>query len=74
MKKKFKTIDYNWLTKPTDGPFADIVGYVMQYLWKLYQEKNVDELTALVEIHKMIWNAGVSEKSSSGFGWIEINI
>lgn len=30
------------------------------------------ELTAPVEIHKMIWNAGISEKSSNGFGWIEI--
>ena len=27
------------------------------------------ELTAPVEVHRMIWNAGVSEKSSSGFGW-----
>ena len=29
------------------------------------------ELTAPVDIHRMIWNAGVSEKSSSGFGWVE---
>ncbi len=28
-------------------------------------------LTAPVEVHQMIWNAGVSEKSSSGFGWVE---
>nr|WP_320000088.1 CRISPR-associated endoribonuclease Cas6 [uncultured Draconibacterium sp.] len=30
------------------------------------------ELTAPLEIHRMIWGAGVSEKSSSGFGWCEI--
>lgn len=30
------------------------------------------EISATIEIHKMIWNAGVSEKSSSGFGWCEI--
>ncbi len=30
------------------------------------------DLKAPVEVHKMIWNAGVSEKSSSGFGWVEI--
>lgn len=30
------------------------------------------ELTAPVEIHRMIWNAGVSEKSSGGFGWCEV--
>ncbi|SHJ71392.1 CRISPR-associated endoribonuclease Cas6 [Tangfeifania diversioriginum] len=29
------------------------------------------ELTAPVEINRMIWSAGVSEKSSSGFGWVE---
>lgn len=29
------------------------------------------ELTAPVEVHRMIWNAGASEKSSSGFGWVE---
>jgi len=29
------------------------------------------ELTAPVEVHRMIWGAGVSEKSSSGFGWVE---
>lgn len=29
-------------------------------------------LTAPVEVHKMIWSAGTSEKSSSGFGWLEI--
>lgn len=31
------------------------------------------ELTAPQEVHRMIWNAGVSEKSSSGFGWVEVN-
>ena len=29
------------------------------------------ELTCPVEVHRMIWNAGVGEKSSSGFGWME---
>lgn len=28
-------------------------------------------LTAPVELQEMVWNAGVSEKSSSGFGWVE---
>lgn len=30
------------------------------------------ELTAPVEVHRMIWGAGVGEKSSSGFGWVEV--
>ncbi|SFE65587.1 CRISPR-associated endoribonuclease Cas6 [Thermophagus xiamenensis] len=29
------------------------------------------QLTAPVEVHQMIWNGGVSEKSSLGFGWCE---
>ncbi len=32
------------------------------------------ELIAPPEIHRMIWGAGVSEKSSGGFGWCEILI
>jgi CRISPR-associated endoribonuclease Cas6 len=28
-------------------------------------------MTAPVEVHQMVWNAGVSEKSSSGFGWVK---
>ena len=32
------------------------------------------ELKAPVEVQQMIWNAGVSEKSSSGFGWVEIKM
>ncbi|SMO80769.1 CRISPR-associated protein, Cas6 family [Saccharicrinis carchari] len=31
------------------------------------------ELQAPIELQKMLWNAGVSEKSSSGFGWCEVN-
>ncbi len=29
------------------------------------------ELTAPIAVHRMIWNAGVSEKSANGFGWME---
>lgn len=29
-------------------------------------------LTAPVQVQKMLWSAGISEKSSSGFGWVEI--
>lgn len=31
------------------------------------------KLTAPIAIHQMIWNSGISEKSSSGFGWVEID-
>lgn len=29
-------------------------------------------LTAPVEMHQMLWSAGVSEKSASGFGWVDL--
>jgi hypothetical protein len=29
MKQNIKTIDYNWLTKPTGDPFADTGGDVV---------------------------------------------
>lgn len=29
------------------------------------------QLSAPLEVHWMIWNAGISEKSSNGFGWLE---
>ncbi len=31
------------------------------------------KLIAPVDIHRMVWNAGISEKSSIGFGWLEAN-
>jgi len=30
-------------------------------------------LTAPITIHQMAWNAGISEKSSMGFGWCEMD-
>jgi CRISPR-associated protein Cst1 len=32
MDKTITTIDYEWLTKPTGDPFADVGGYVISYL------------------------------------------
>ncbi len=29
------------------------------------------KLIAPIEVHQMIWSAGICEKSSSGFGWVE---
>ena len=57
MKQKIKTIDYDWLTKPTGDPFADTGGYVIQYLWEyVYQDKDIDELIKFViEIYVNDW-------------------
>lgn len=51
-----------FLIKPETPQETRIVGNLFDFT-----------LTAPIEIHQMIWNAGVSEKSSSGFGWVDIN-
>jgi hypothetical protein len=42
MKKDFNTIDYEWLTRPTGDPFADISEYVIKYL----RERGIVRLNA----------------------------
>ncbi|RUT77827.1 CRISPR-associated endoribonuclease Cas6 [Ancylomarina longa] len=49
-----------FVMKPGTAQQSRIVGNLFEF-----------ELNAPVEVHEMIWSAGVSEKSSSGFGWIE---
>jgi len=57
MKQNSKTIDYEWLTKPTGDPFADTGGYVIQYLWGLYPDKDITELIEYVtKIYVNDWN------------------
>lgn len=41
MKKEFKTIDYEWLIRPTGDPFADVGGYVIKYLMDKHPEKDI---------------------------------
>lgn len=48
MKQELKTIDYECLTKTTGDPFADTGGYVIQYLWDLFPDKDIDELIEYV--------------------------
>ena len=50
-----------FVMKPGTREQSRIVGNLFEF-----------ELTAPVEVQQMVWNAGVSEKSSSGFGWLEI--
>ncbi|QGY48244.1 CRISPR-associated endoribonuclease Cas6 [Maribellus comscasis] len=50
-----------FVIKPGTSQKSRIVGNLFDF-----------ELTAPPEIHRMIWGAGVSEKSSTGFGWCEI--
>ena len=41
MKETYTTIDYDWLTRPTGDPFADVGGYVIKYLFEKYPEKDI---------------------------------
>lgn len=57
--KSFKRAGF--LIKPGSTDETRIVGNLFDF-----------ELNAPVEVHQMVWNAGISEKSSNGFGWVEI--
>ncbi len=49
-----------YLSKPGTKNESRIVGNLFEF-----------KLTATTAVHQMIWNAGICEKSSSGFGWVE---
>ncbi len=34
MKQTYKTIDYEWLTRPTGDPFADAGGFAIDFFRK----------------------------------------
>jgi CRISPR-associated endoribonuclease Cas6 len=50
-----------FLIKPDTPQQTRVVGNIFDF-----------ELTAPVEVHQMAWNAGVSEKGTLGFGWVEL--
>jgi len=41
MTETMTTIDYDWLTRPTGDPFADVGGYVIKYLMHKQPEKDI---------------------------------
>ncbi len=41
MAEKMTTIDYDWLTRPTGDPFADVGGNVIEYLMNKHPEMNI---------------------------------
>ena len=44
MKENFKTIEYEWLTRPTGDPFADAGGFAIEYLTEKFPEMDIMEL------------------------------
>ena len=60
MKQTYKTIDYEWLTRPTGDPFADAGGFAIEYLSEKFPEKDILELIDYINkiyVHK--WNANL---------------
>jgi CRISPR-associated protein Cst1 len=44
MKQKYKTVNYEWLTRPTGDPFADAGGFAIEYLSEKFPKKDILEL------------------------------
>jgi CRISPR-associated protein Cst1 len=44
MKQNFKTINYDWLTRPTGDPFADAGGFAIEYLSEKFPDMDILEL------------------------------
>lgn len=58
------TSDYKrtgFLIKPGTKAQTKVLGNIFSF-----------ELEAPLAVHQMVWNAGVSEKSALGFGWVEL--
>jgi len=61
MKQTHNTIDYEWLTKPTGDPFADVGGYVIQYLSKQYPEKDIlEHIEYISKIYVNRWEGKIN--------------
>jgi CRISPR-associated protein Cst1 len=48
MKQTYKTIEYEWLTRPTGDPFADAGGFAIEYLAEKFPEMDILELIKYV--------------------------
>ena len=53
---------YGFLIKPGTKEQTRVIGHLFSF-----------ELEAPIEVHQLLWNAGVSEKSALGFGWVELD-
>jgi CRISPR-associated protein Cst1 len=54
MKRNYKTVDYEWLTRPTGDPFADAGGFVIEYLSEKFPDKDILELIRYVTVDNYI--------------------
>ncbi|HOD62091.1 MAG: hypothetical protein KBG17_09480 [Paludibacteraceae bacterium] len=57
MKETYNKIDYEWLTRPTGDPFADVGGFAIEYLSEKFPEKDIMELIDYItKIYVEKWN------------------
>lgn len=56
MKQTITKIDYDWLTRPTGDPFADVGGYVIRYFSEKHPEKDIFEIIEFItKIYVIKW-------------------
>lgn len=59
--KETTTLDFDWLTRPTGDPFADVGGYVIKYLLKKQPEKDVLSLIEyMAKIYVNKWGGKIN--------------
>ncbi|MDH6535002.1 type I-B CRISPR-associated protein Cas8b1/Cst1 [Parabacteroides sp. 52] len=73
---KIENIDRYWLTTPTGDPFADIGGYVLEYLMELWPDLSVMEMIRKVthiyvgnwdnNLHSFFLNSTITHNSNKG--------
>lgn len=76
MKESYKTIDYEWLIRPTGDPFADAGGFAIEYLSEKLPEKDILELIDYItkiyvekwggKLHAFFLNSKVTQAAFQG--------
>lgn len=61
MKKTYKNIDYEWLTKPTGDPFVDAGGYALEKFSSIFPDDDILQLIMRVtDIYVDRWKAKIN--------------
>jgi CRISPR-associated protein Cst1 len=76
MVKDIKTVNYDWLTKTTGDPFADVGGFVIEYFAQKHPDKNILGLIEYVtriyvnqwdnNLHSFFLNSTITHNSNKG--------
>lgn len=84
MKQTYKTVDYDWLIRPTGDIFSDVGGFVIKHLAEKYPEKDILELIEYMakiyvnrwgnKIYSFFLNAPITQPAFKGEKKIEETI